>query len=69
MIEFKFYSIASSKETIIKQLEEATRKLKQSLSTDKRDEQFVTKEYGKFGFSFKKIIWGKKQLFKELWEK
>ncbi len=69
MIDFKFYSVATNKKIIIKQLERAIRKLKFSMSHDEKDERFVTKEYGKFGFSFKRIKWGKKQLFAELWPK
>lgn len=68
MIEVKFYSTASDREIIIKQMEEAIATLRKDLMTvKKRDESWVTMEYGKYGLSVKEIKWGQKQLFEELW--
>ncbi len=70
MIELKFYSVASSRKTIIKQLEEAVDTLRKDLmDTRERDDRFVTREYGKHGLSVKNIKWGQKKLFEELWPK
>ncbi len=67
MLEVKFYSVASSKETIIKQLKHAVDTLEKGLILKKRDEQWVSLDFGKSGLSVKKIKWGAKQLFEELW--
>ena len=67
MIELKFYSVASSKETIIKQLKHTVDTLEKDLVLKKRDDKWVSLEYGKSGLSVKKINWGAKQLFEELW--
>ena len=67
MLELKLYSIASSKETIIKQLKHAVDTLEKNFLLKERDEKWVSLEYGKSGLSVKKIKWGSKQLFEELW--